>query len=136
MSIPSSEPLLPEDENHLPPARRRRVRRSLLPAGGDERAAFLEQLAHQVTPGYEFFLFTFFSRLDTGRCYFTRLAGFLFAGCAGCTFSWAGFGPFTGGSGRVRQVFPESVGQPADRLLADFRVEPAGWRDWQSNPAG
>ncbi|HAD07835.1 MAG TPA: hypothetical protein DCE76_11820 [Anaerolineaceae bacterium] len=66
MSIPSSEPLLPEDENHLPPARRRRVRRSLLPAGGDERAAFLEQLAHQVTPGYEFFLFTFLAGLILG----------------------------------------------------------------------
>ncbi|MCX7977194.1 MAG: DUF389 domain-containing protein, partial [Bellilinea sp.] len=66
MSIPSSEPLLPEDENHLPPARRRRVRRSLLPAGGDERAAFLEQLAHQVTPGYEFFLFAFLSGVILG----------------------------------------------------------------------
>ncbi|GAP11511.1 predicted membrane protein [Bellilinea caldifistulae] len=66
MSIPTSEPLLPEDENRLPPARRRRVRRSLLPAGGDERAAFLEQLAHQVTPGYEFFLFTFFAGVVLG----------------------------------------------------------------------
>lgn len=66
MSIPSSEPLLPEDENHLPPARRRRVRRSLLPAGGDERSAFLEQLAHQVTPGYEFFLFTFLAGVILG----------------------------------------------------------------------
>ena len=66
MSIPSSEPLLPEDENHLPPARRRRVRRSLLPAGSDERSAFLEQLAHQVTPGYEFFLFAFLAGVILG----------------------------------------------------------------------
>lgn len=66
MSIPSSEPLLPEDENRLPPARRRRVRRSLLPAGGDERSAFLEQFAHQVTPGYEFFLFTFLAGVILG----------------------------------------------------------------------
>ncbi|MFZ6018032.1 MAG: hypothetical protein ACOYXO_00355, partial [Chloroflexota bacterium] len=66
MSIPSSEPLLPEDENRLPPARRRRVRRSLLPAKGDERSAFLEQIAHQVTPGYEFFLFTFLAGVILG----------------------------------------------------------------------
>ncbi len=66
MSIPSSEPLLPEDENQLPPARRRRVRRALLPAGGDERVAFLEQLAHQVTPGFEFFLFTFLAGIILG----------------------------------------------------------------------
>ncbi len=66
MSIPSSEPLFPEDENQLPPARRRRVRRALLPAGGDERAAFLEQLAHQVTPGFEFFLFTFLAGIILG----------------------------------------------------------------------
>ncbi len=66
MSIPSSEPLLPEDENRLPPARRRRVRRAIFPAGGDERAAFLEQLAHQVTPGYEFFVFTFLAGVVLG----------------------------------------------------------------------
>lgn len=57
MSIPTSEPILPEDENRLPPARRRRVRRQLLPPVGDERSALLHQLAQQVTPGYEFFLF-------------------------------------------------------------------------------
>ncbi|MEN4011963.1 MAG: DUF389 domain-containing protein [Bellilinea sp.] len=57
MSIPTSEPLLPEDENRLPPARRRRVNRQLLPPIGDERAAFLHQLANQVIPGYEFFLY-------------------------------------------------------------------------------
>ncbi|MEW6504497.1 MAG: DUF389 domain-containing protein [Chloroflexota bacterium] len=66
MSIPTSEPLLPEDENRLPPARRRRVRRALLPVGGDERAAFFEQLAYQVTPGYEFFLFTFLAGVGIG----------------------------------------------------------------------
>ncbi len=66
MSIPSSEPLLPEDESNLPPARRRRVKRALVPPGGDERSAFLEQLAHQVTPGYEFFLFTFLAGVILG----------------------------------------------------------------------
>lgn len=66
MSIPSSEPLLPEDESNLPPARRRRIKRALVPPGGDERSAFLEQLAHQVTPGYEFFLFTFLAGVILG----------------------------------------------------------------------
>lgn len=61
MSIPTSEPILPEDETRLPPARRRRVRRQLLPPAGDERSALLHQLAHQVTPGYEFFLFALLS---------------------------------------------------------------------------
>lgn len=57
MSIPTSEPIHPTDETELPPARKRRQQRSLLPHRDDERAAFLDQLARQVTPAFDFFLF-------------------------------------------------------------------------------
>lgn len=55
MSIPSIEPLPPEDAS-LPPARRRRQQRRAIPPEAGERAAYLEELVHQVTPSLDFFL--------------------------------------------------------------------------------
>lgn len=57
MSIPTSEPL-PDDADNLPPARRRRNRRMLVPQSSDERAAFLDELAHRTTPSFDYFLFS------------------------------------------------------------------------------
>lgn len=55
MSLPTSEPVpFPEDE--LPPARRRRQKRLVLPEGEDERARILDELGLRLTPGLEFFL--------------------------------------------------------------------------------
>lgn len=56
MSIPSIEPLPPEDAS-LPPARRRRQQRRAIPPEAGERAAYLEELVHHVTPSLDFFLF-------------------------------------------------------------------------------
>lgn len=50
---------IPDDPNRLPPARRRRSRRLLAPLGVDERAAFVDQLAHRASPSFDFFLFSF-----------------------------------------------------------------------------
>ena len=59
------EPLLPSDDNQpagepirLPPARRRRSRRSLALPGDSERAGLLENLARRAFPSFEFFLFS------------------------------------------------------------------------------
>jgi len=56
MTLPSSEPIPPEDI--LPPARRRRRRRMLLPSTPDERAAVAADLARRVTPSGDFYLFS------------------------------------------------------------------------------
>ncbi len=65
MSIPTTEHL-PEDPEHLPPARRRRARRVLAPLEADERAAFLDELAHRASPSFDFFLFSLVSGLVLG----------------------------------------------------------------------
>jgi uncharacterized membrane protein len=64
MNLPSIEPILPEDPDSLPPARRRRSRRlNFSGSSHDERAAFLSEVAHRVTPSADFFLFTLLSGL-------------------------------------------------------------------------
>lgn len=47
-----------EKPSQLPPARRRRARRTLIPASNDARAAVLENLARRAFPSFEFFLFS------------------------------------------------------------------------------
>ena len=62
MNLPSIEPILPEDPDSLPPARRRRSRRiNFSGTSQNERAEFLSDVAHRVTPSIDFFLFTLLS---------------------------------------------------------------------------
>jgi len=65
MTLPTSEPLSSSGFG-LPPARRRRSRRVILPGEEDERATFLKDLAHTVTPSIDFFIFTLLSALVLG----------------------------------------------------------------------
>jgi|GEM_PF-290763 len=55
MSLPTSEPINPPEEQ-IPPARRRKQRRQLLPGMHDGYAQRLEELGQRATPGVEFFL--------------------------------------------------------------------------------
>ena len=48
----------PDDPDRLPPARRRRAHRLLAPVEVDERAAFLDTVAHRASPSFDFFLFS------------------------------------------------------------------------------
>lgn len=57
MNLPKAE-IIPDDPNKLPPARRRRARRLLAPLDADERAAFLDEIAHRASPSFDFFLFS------------------------------------------------------------------------------
>ncbi len=58
MTLPTSEPILPAD-NQMPPARKRRQQRTITPEStGEERAAYLHELAHRVTPSIDFYLFS------------------------------------------------------------------------------
>lgn len=65
MSIPQTEQI-PDDPEKLPPARRRRARRLLAPLNADERAAFLDNLAHRAAPSFDFFLFSIIAGLILG----------------------------------------------------------------------
>jgi hypothetical protein len=57
MSLPTSESI-PDDAANLPPARRRREKRLIIPLDTDERARFLDELAQRTIPSFDFFLFT------------------------------------------------------------------------------
>lgn len=65
MSLPTSEPLPPED-SLLPPARRRRQRRLLAPDTTDEQVAMLEKLVTRLTPSADFLIFSFVCGLIAG----------------------------------------------------------------------
>jgi len=65
MSFPRSEQT-PDDAQQLPPARRRRARRLLLPFNGDEREAFLDYIAQQTSLSFDFFLFSILAGLTIG----------------------------------------------------------------------
>ncbi len=56
MTIPRSQSQ-PHDPNKLPPARRRRARRALLPLDAAEKEAFWNESAHRAEPSVDFFLF-------------------------------------------------------------------------------
>jgi hypothetical protein len=57
MNLPKTEHI-PDDPDRLPPARRRRARRMLAPMDADERAAFVDEVAHRASPTFDFFLFS------------------------------------------------------------------------------
>jgi len=56
----------PDDPTHLPPARRRRAHRLLAPLEADDKATFLDALAHRASPSFDFFLFSLLSGLVIG----------------------------------------------------------------------
>ncbi len=53
----------PDDPQRLPPARRRRARRQLLPLTTDDREAFLDEIAQRTSPSFDFFLFSILAGL-------------------------------------------------------------------------
>lgn len=57
MNLPPTE-YYPDDLGSLPPARRRRARRLLAPLDPDERADFIDEIAHRSSPSFDFFLFS------------------------------------------------------------------------------
>ena len=72
---------VPDDElAPLPPARRRRARRSLIPTSNDERSAVLENLARKAFPSFEFFLFSLLLGGILGAGYIFDSQGILLLG--------------------------------------------------------
>ena len=72
MSLPTSEPISSDSDCSLPPARRRRRKRRILPQGTDEKFSFLEELARRVTPSFDFFLFCMIAGLVLTVALFTE----------------------------------------------------------------
>jgi uncharacterized membrane protein len=65
MNLPPTE-YFPNDPNSLPPARRRRARRLLAPLDPDERAEFIDEIAHRSAPSFDFFLFSLLAGVVIG----------------------------------------------------------------------
>jgi len=62
MSLPKTEQT-PDDPEKLPPARRRRAHRTLLPQKESARENFLDTLGHRVSPTFDFFFFSLIAAL-------------------------------------------------------------------------
>jgi Domain of unknown function (DUF389) len=75
-SIPEESPVRPV----RPLARRRRQRRRLIPSSSDERAEFLEDLAHRAYPTLEFFIFSILAGAILGASYMLDSQALLFLG--------------------------------------------------------
>ncbi len=65
MNLPDND-YIPDDPDKMPPARRRRANRLLVPMEADERAEFLDRLALRTTPTFDFFLFSLISGVVIG----------------------------------------------------------------------
>lgn len=79
MNLPHTEHI-PDDPERLPPARRRRARRLLAPLDADERASFLDELAHRASPSFDFFLFSSVSAIVICAGLLLDLPALLFLG--------------------------------------------------------
>lgn len=79
MNLPQTEQF-PDDPERLPPARRRRAYRLLAPLNADERAAFLDGLAHRASPSFDFFLFSLLSALVLSAGFLLNVPVFLILG--------------------------------------------------------
>ena len=96
--LPPAQPI-----SQLPPARRRRARRSLLPASNDERSIVLENLARKAFPSFEFFLFSILAGAILGAGYILDSQSILLLGVliAPLMAPWVGINLATvTGSGR------------------------------------
>lgn len=65
MNLPPTE-YYPNDPDELPPARRRRAKRLLAPLDPDERADFVDEIAHRSSPSFDFFLFSLLAGIVIG----------------------------------------------------------------------
>ena len=65
MNLPTSEPIF-ENEEPLPPARRRQQRRHMMGKGAEGRAQLLDELGRRVIPGADFYISALLSGLAFG----------------------------------------------------------------------
>lgn len=77
MSLPTSEPV-PDEKDNLPPARRRRDSRQVSLLGGDEHSALLDELIHEATPSFDFYLFSLLAGLILGVGFLTDAPALFF----------------------------------------------------------
>lgn len=71
MSLPTSEPV-PDETSQLPPARRRRNRRLIVPDSAGERAELLKELSHNTSTSFDFLLFSLLAGVLLGAAILFR----------------------------------------------------------------
>ena len=103
MNLPTTEQF-PNDPEKLPPARRRRAFRLLVPLDGDERAAQLERIVQRASPTFDFFLWSLLAAfIMAGGLYLDNPAIIVFGAVLApmlAPFSGLAIGAVTG-SGRL-----------------------------------
>lgn len=125
MSLPKTESI-PDDPNRLPPARRRRARRLLAPFDLDERAAYLDELAHRTSPTFDFFLFSLLSGIIIAGAFFVDAPALLLLGALVAPFMAPVLGLSLGTIvGSVRLVL-RSAGGMAVGVILVFGMGVAG----------
>jgi hypothetical protein len=114
----------PDDPDSLPPSRRRRARRLLVPIDADERASFLDELVHRASPSFDFFLLSAVSGGVLSAGFILDIPAFLVLGVILAPLMSPAFGLSLGtvlGSGRV---FLRSL---TGMLIGSLLVFLAGW---------
>ena len=86
MTVPTSERLPADDDKSIPPARRRRRKRMILPGSTSEKTAFLEELAHQTTPSFDFYLFSIVAGLILGIAILVDSQAFFVLAALACPY--------------------------------------------------
>jgi hypothetical protein len=118
MNLPTSEHL-PDDPERLPPARRRRARRLLAPLEADERAAFLDELAHRASPSFDFFIFSLASGAILGMGLLLDAPALLVLGAIVAPLMAPAVGVALGAITGSARYFLRSLAS-SDRLLSCF----------------
>ncbi|MCI0518797.1 MAG: DUF389 domain-containing protein [Chloroflexi bacterium] len=119
---------LPDDNDELAPARRRRARRLLAPFESDERAAFLDEVAHRASPSFDFFLFSLLSGAVMGAGLLLDAPAILLLGAAFAPLMAPAVGVALGAVAGAGRFFLRSlVALLAGGALALLGGAAAGW---------
>lgn len=114
----------PDDPNRLPPARRRRAQRLLAPLNKDERADFLDELAHRASPSFDFFLLSLVSGSVLSLGLLLDTPAFLILGAALAPLMAPAIGVSLGTVVGSTRLFLRSL---AGLLIGCLMVFLAGW---------
>jgi Domain of unknown function (DUF389)/Bacterial SH3 domain len=123
MNFPTSEQH-PNDPEDLPPARRRRSQRLLVPLDIDERAEFLDELAHRASPSFDFFLLSLIAGLILSLGLLLDTPAFLILGAALAPLMAPAIGISLGTITGSARLFLRSL---AGLLIGCLIVFLAGW---------
>lgn len=126
MTSSSSEPLLPEENASLTPARRRRQRRVIVSPDAGERAELLAELSRKAVPSFEFFLYSLLSGLLVGLAFLLDAPALVFLAALLAPFMAPIIGVSLGTVSGAFSFFLQSTGSLAIGSLMVFLGSLAG----------